>query len=138
MWRKWRLVGLNVTCGGSKSGFFFYYWRYIYGLIVWRSGSFVFSKLRWVRMSLGQKKLVLLLRMCIICFSIMHLQLIVPPPKKDYNLIFSEGITRYWHGSYINSYNTFFIQAIIICIHIQIALVLMPNISQKILRGSRQ
>ena len=61
-----------------------------------------------------------------------------PPPKKDYNLIFSEGITRYWHGSYINSYNTFFIQAIIICIHIQIALVLMPSISQKILRGSRQ
>lgn len=122
-----------------KVDFLFHYWRYIYGLIVWRSGSFVFSKLKWVRMSLEQKKLVLLLRMCIICFSIMHLPLTVPPPpKKDYNLIFSEGITCYWHGSYINSCNTFFIQAIIICIHIQIALVLMPSISQKILRSSRQ
>lgn len=122
-----------------KVDFLFHYWRYIYGLIVWRSGSFVFSKLKWVRMSLEQKKLVLLLRMCIICFSIMHLPLTVPPTKKkDYNLIFSEGITCYWHGSYINSCNTFFIQAIIICIHIQIALVLMPSISQKILRSSRQ
>ena len=60
------------------------------------------------------------------------------PEKKDYNLIVSEGIKCYWHGSYINSYNIFFIQAIVICIHIQIALVLMSSISHKILRSSRQ